>query len=152
MKLIGTIIKLILSTLACVYIFHGDTIIYQIVLFALCYGLITYYAYCFREWKESGFEFDASVFEDGLFGGLLSIILTLCIPFITLLIPYWILGKIFGETIGGGIVIGIILVVCFGCLIVDIAEIIGVFKPDFSNSKKEHGKNAGSGYIEDDEQ
>lgn len=144
MRILLTIIKLVLSTLASIYIFHGDTVIHQIVMYALCYGMITYYMYYIKGWIEDGIE--DGFMEDSFLVMLIMFVLKLCIPILTLLIPIWILQKIFGETVGMNIGGGIILLVSFGCLISDVVGIIRIFKPDFLNG----GTKAESGYIEDD--
>lgn len=144
MKLFLTIIKLILATLGCVFIFRADTIFYQIIMYALCYGLITYYMYYINAWIEDGF--DDSFMDDGIFMMLIGFLFKLCIPILVILLFYWILQKIFGEK-AGSIIAGIcILLASFGCLISDIVGIIQVFKPDFLNGSRK----AESGFIEDD--
>ena len=146
MRLLLTIIKLVLSALASIFIFHGDSLIEQIVIYAVCYGMITYYMYYIKGWIEDGME-DGFVMEDGIFMMLLMFVFKLCIPILTLLIPVWILQKIFGEKVGMNIGYGLILIGCFGCLVSDVIGIVRIFKPDFLDG----GTKAQAGYIEDDE-
>ena len=144
MRLLLTIIKLVLSTLALIFIFDGDSLIEQIVIFAVCYGMITYYMYYIKGWIEDGPE--EGFMEDGIFMMLLMFVFKLCIPILTLLIPIWILQKIFGEKVGMNIGVGLMLIGFFGCLVYDLVGIVRIFKPDFLDG----GTKAQSGYIEDD--
>lgn len=144
MKILLTIIKLVLTTLACIFFLHADSILSQIIMFALCYGLITYYMHYIRDWIENGMDDD--VMDEGIVMIIINFLIKLLMPLLVLLIPYWIFQKIFGETVGSTIASICILVICFGCLISDVVGIIQVFKPDFLSG----GSKADSGFIEDD--
>lgn len=144
MKIFLTIIKLALTTLACVFFLHGNTIFDQTVMFALCYGLITYYIYYIKQWINEGI--DDGGMDEGIVMIIINFMIKLLMPLLILLIPYWIFQKIFGETVGSTIASICILLISFGCLISDIVGIIQIFKPDFLNG----GKKADSGFIEDD--
>ncbi|MCM1259039.1 MAG: hypothetical protein NC307_14480 [Roseburia sp.] len=144
MKLFLTIIKLILATLGCVFIFRADTVIYQIIMYALCYGLITYYMHYINEWIEDGF--DDGFMDDGIIMMLVNFLFKLSLPILVVVFFYWAVQKIFGEKVGS-VIAGIgVLLACFGCLISDVVGIIQVFKPDFLNGSSK----AESGFIEDD--
>lgn len=146
MKIFLTIIKLVLAALGCVFIFRADTIFYQIIMYALCYGLVTYYMYYIREWSEDGF--DDGFMDDGIFMMLMGFLFKLCLPILILIIPYFILQKIFGQTVGATIFGIFVLTASFGCLLSDIVGIIRVFKPDFLDG----GSKADSGFIEEDDE
>lgn len=146
MRIFLTIIKLVLSTLASIFIFNADTLIEEIVIYAVCYGMITYYMYYIKGWIEDGLE--EGFMDDGIFMMLLMFVFKLCIPILTLLIPVWILQKIFGEKVGMNIGYGLILIACFGCLISDVIGIVRIFKPDFLDGGTK--AQSQSGYIEDD--
>lgn len=146
MKLIGIIIKFILAALASALILHNVSILYRIVVFALLYGLITYYIYYFKNSEGEGFSI--WIGDGSLLMNLLEIGIKIFAPILSILVMYWILSAIFGETAGTNIAGVIILVASFGCLITDIVGVIKVFNPNFLGdwSKKD------SGFIEDTEE
>lgn len=146
MKILLTIIKLVLATFASRFLLDDDvSILYTVVVYAFCYGMISYYLYYLKDGLTNGF-FGDGMWDFSLLGVIVGFFLKLFAPIIVLLIFAWILQKIFGEDLGMNIAMGIVLVVSFGCLIADIVGIIQIFKPNFLSS----GDNASSGYIKDD--
>ena len=127
-----TVIKTILSVLACKYLFHLnileaediEDLIGRIAVFVLIYGICSFFALLIGGSINNGDD----VYENGrhykiVYGLDIKLIF---IPVIALLVLFWIFGKIFGEN-GTTVVGGIVLVASLGFIIIDIISIIRMF-------------------------
>ena len=147
MRIVSTIIKLVLSFFASRFLLDDDvSFLYTVVVYAFCYGMISYYLHYLKDGLANGFWGDG-IGDFSIIGVIVGFILKLFAPIIALLIFVFILQKIFGEDLGMNIGMGIILIVSVGCLIADVVGIIQIFKPNFLSD----GNKASSGYIDDNE-
>lgn len=124
MKLVGIILKAVVAMVTVVAGLKAKSILEIIVYFGMIYGLLTYYIWFFR---KHGFSFRAG----SMLTTLLSLCFSLAIPWLCIFIPYAFLNTVLPGQLGlyiGGI---ILIALCFGCLALDVIEVIRTFDPSF---------------------
>lgn len=124
MKLVEIILKAVVAIVVVVMGLKMSSIFEIIMFFGMIYGLLTYYIWFFR---KRGF----SIRVGSLVGTVFSLIFTLIIPWLVILIPYIALNELLPGQSGmyiGGI---ILIVLCFGCVAMDVVEVIRIFNPSF---------------------
>lgn len=128
MKIFKTIVKAALSVAAVMAMGLTDSsgnpdVFSAIVMFAVIYGLITYYMFSFA--NSDGF-----FVGNGLISMAFALILNLGLPLLAIIIPMFILQALLGEI--GMIIFGIVvLIVCAGCILGDVVNIVRMFHPGF---------------------
>lgn len=125
MKLVEIIIKAVVA-LSTVAIGMKMRSVFEIIMFfGMVYGLLTYYIWFFR---KHGFI----VKGKSLVGIVFSLIASLVLPLLVIILPYTALSKLLPGQSGMYIYRGIILIVlCFGCVAMDVIGAIRTFQPSF---------------------
>ncbi len=122
MSILKLIIKSTIAGCLVAFAFDPDGITDTVIVFALVYGLVTYYI-----WYFTSSDMDSVTIGDGILG----ILFTLAAPLLVIGISYYVLAAIFPGMIGQYIFSGIIVLGSFGCLISDIISVIRIFFPSF---------------------
>lgn len=124
MKLVEIILKAVVAFAIVVLGLKLSSVFEIIMFFGMMYGLLTYYIWFFR---KRGFSIRAGSLVTTAF----SLIFTLILPLLVIVIPYTALNELLPGQSGmyiGGI---ILIVLCFGCVAVDVIEVIRMFQPSF---------------------
>ncbi|MCI8298986.1 MAG: hypothetical protein HFI69_01330 [Lachnospiraceae bacterium] len=124
MKLVEIILKAIVAAVIVVMGLKLSSVFEIIMMFGMVYGLLTYYIWYFR---KRGF----SVKTGSLVTTAFSLIFTLILPLLIIVIPYIALTELLPGQSGmyiGGI---LLIVLCFGCVAMDVIEVIRTFQPSF---------------------
>ena len=133
MKILGIVVKVILSIMLSIYMLSDVSVIYAVVWGGLMYGVLSFSA---SYLKKSGFSFTVWVGEKGFFMTLLSMALSLLAPLLVLSLFATAINSILpgvGMTIAGGI----IAIMCLVFIIKDVEAVIQIFNPSFKIFKSE---------------
>lgn len=120
MSILKLIIKSAIAGCLIAFAFKPDGIMDAVMVFALAYGLVTYYIWYFT----SG---DMDLIGDGIWG----ILLALVAPLLGISMSYYALDALLPGRTGQYIFGGIVLLGSFGCLISDVISVIRIFSPSF---------------------
>lgn len=122
MKILGMIVKVALAIAANILVLHPSDPGAALVAFAAVYGLISLYIWYFS-------NNNIFVGAGGLMSHAWALIINLCMPLLIVVVPVMLLGAIPGV---GEILAGIFgLVLCVGCVLLDVLHVVRAFKPDF---------------------
>lgn len=124
MKIFGIIIKVLIAIAANIFVLHPSDPGAALVAFAAVYGLISLYIWYFS-------NNDIFVGAGGLMSHVWALIINLCLPCLIVVVPLFILEAILPGEIGGIIYGIIVLILCVGCLLLDVLHVVRSFKPDF---------------------
>lgn len=120
MSILKLIIKSTIAGCLVAFAFDPDGITDTVIVFALVYGLVTYYIWYFT----SG---DMDLIGNGIWG----ILLALVAPLLGISMSYYALDALLPGRTGQYIFGGIVVFGSFGCLISDIISVIRIFFPSF---------------------
>ncbi len=123
-KVLGIIVKLILSILAGIYIFLNADILNAIIYGGICYGLLSYI-----QWIVSK--------REGSRISIKSLILSVLGAVVLLSLFTIAMNSILPNGIGGKIAAFLVIVMCIGFCVKDIKIIIQFFKKDKGNGERE---------------
>ncbi len=133
MKILGIIVKVILSIMLGMYMLSDSGVIYSLVWGGIIYGMLSFWAWYL---KKRGFSFRIWVGEKGLLMTLLSVALALFAPLIVLSLFATALNSIL-PGIGMNIAGIVIIIICMIFILKDAETIIQIFNPSFKIFKSE---------------
>lgn len=124
MEILGLIVKVLIAIAANILVLHPSDPGAALVAFAAVYGLISLYIWYFS-------NNNIFVGAGGLMSHVWALIINLCLPCLFIVVPLFILEAILPGDIGGIIYGIIVLILCVGCLLLDVLHVVRSFKPDF---------------------
>lgn len=124
MKILGIVVKVILSIMISIYMLSDVSVIYAVVWGGIFYGMLSYIQWAVEKWRGSG-------------KGIGSLVLYVLGAVVLLSLFTIAMNSILPNGIGGKIAAFLVIVMCIGFCVKDIKIIIQFFKKDKGNGEGE---------------